>query len=73
MFPNLKAEMTRNQINQKDLAELLNLNKATISDKMTGKVDFWFLECKKIRDFYFCNLSLDYLFEPKEELNKEEE
>lgn len=63
MFFNLNAEMARSKLTQSDLARVLNLNSSTISDKMNGKRDFWLLECKKIRDSFFPQLTIDYLFQ----------
>lgn len=62
MYPNLNAEMKRENKFHTDLATLLNLNISSVSDKMTGKRDFKLKECKKIRDYFFPKMTIDYLF-----------
>lgn len=59
------AEMVRINKTQKDLANLLSLNKTTISDKMNGKKDFWLRECKEIIKAFFPGQSIEYLFKYK--------
>ena len=65
MFPNLLAEMARNDITQEQLQIATGRNKSTISEKLNGKREFTLVEIKNIRDKLFPNLSLDYLFEIK--------
>ena len=65
MFPNLLAEMARNNITQEQLQAATGRNKSTISEKLNGKREFTLIEIKNIRDKLFPNLSLDYLFEIK--------
>lgn len=62
MYPNLNAEMSRYNINQKDISSALSIGSATLSEKMTGKKDFKLKECKKIKDLFFKNCTIDYLF-----------
>ncbi len=71
MYPNLDAEMSRKKITQFDLIGLLDKNSSTISLKITGKRDWKLPECKKIRKSFFPELSLDYLFKTKEEIEQE--
>lgn len=67
MYPNLNAEMARNNIMQLDISKELNLGAPNLSEKMNGKKDFKLKECKKIKKAFFPNLSIDYLFEAKED------
>lgn len=62
VYVNLKAEMARFGIKQIDLANLLKVREATISEKMNGKSVFDLDEAFKIKLAFFPNLSLDYLF-----------
>ncbi|MBC8581495.1 helix-turn-helix domain-containing protein [Zhenhengia yiwuensis] len=62
MFRNLKAEMGRNSIRAKDIAKALNVREATISFKMNGKSDFTFNEAKQIKEIFFPDLDIEYLF-----------
>lgn len=63
MFPNLRAEMARNNIKSVQLAEVLNISYDSVSNKMNGKTDFTRSEIFKIRDTFFPKFKLDYLFE----------
>lgn len=49
MLCNLKAEMARKQIMCKDLANLLGINLATISAKITCRSQFTFEEHKRFK------------------------
>lgn len=67
MYRNLNAEMSRFNIKQIDLQELLDVTQGTMSLKLTGKSIITIDEAKKIRDLINSKseekLSLDYLFE----------
>ena len=63
MFPNLMAEMARKGITQKDISTCIKKDKSTLSDKMNGKREFKISEIKKIKDTFFPDLTLDYLFD----------
>jgi len=65
MYPNLRAEMARKNIKATVVAEVLGISYDTMSNKMTGKSDFTRAEIFKIRDEFFPNLTLEYLFETK--------
>lgn len=70
MLPNLKAEMARFDIKKKDVAELLNLSPKTISVKMNNKGEFTRVEMCKIKEQFFSQFSLDYLFSDRPIINK---
>ena len=63
MFKNLLAEMARRDINNIDLSRLLKLTPNTISRKMTGKSEFTRKEMFTIRDNFFPELTIEYLFQ----------
>lgn len=63
MYSNLKAEMARNNIMIKDIANVLNVRYATVSDKINGKYRFYLDEAEKIKLHFFPNLPLEYLFQ----------
>lgn len=67
MYKNLEAEMAREGVMRKDLAELLNVRYATIIDKLKGRFNFTLDEAFKIRNEYFPHLSFEYLFETEEQ------
>ncbi|WNX84399.1 hypothetical protein RWV98_17770 [Agathobaculum sp. NTUH-O15-33] len=59
---NLKAEMRRNNISFCDLARAIDKTERCVRDKASGRAAFTFPEALKIRDTYFCGMSLEYLF-----------
>lgn len=73
MYPNLIAELKRDNRKYEDIAILLEVRIATVNDKMLGKSDFKLKELKKIRNSWFPNCSLDYLATTKEEYESQKE
>ena len=63
---NLEAEMVRNKISRSDIAKLLGLTYGTILSKFNGESKWGYEECVKIRDTYFKDKTLEYLFEVKQ-------
>lgn len=61
-YVNLKAEMARRGIKQIELANLLDVREATISEKINGKYTFDIDEALKIKNAYFHSISIEYLF-----------
>lgn len=59
---NLKAEMARKNVTKDELAKLLNKTPQTIRNRLNEKLPFTQDEMQKIRDTYFKDLSIDYLF-----------
>lgn len=66
MYPNLRAEMARKNIKSVVVAETLGISYDTMSNKMNGKSDFTRTEIFKIRDEFFPDLTLEYLFETED-------
>lgn len=64
---NLEAEMKRNKISRSDIANLLGLSYRTIHSRFNGESEWGYAECVKVRDAYFPNMTLDYLFENRRE------
>lgn len=62
MFKNLKAEMARAGITNCQIAEVLKINPATVSAKLNRYDRIKLCEAEKIRNAFFTNLQLDYLF-----------
>lgn len=67
IYPNLEAEMARLGLKRKDLAAALGVRSATIYDKLNGKYQFTLNEAKIIKETFFPNLTLDYLFSSEAE------
>lgn len=68
-YPNLRAEMARHGLENKDFAITLNVTLRTIQSKFNGKTKsgFYSDEMIKIRDAHFPKLTLDYLFDDAED------
>lgn len=77
LYPNLNAEMARYRIKRKDIADkFYNGRVATVSERLNGKYPMDIDEAIAIRDEFFPNLTIDYLFDKnarvileKEEVN----
>lgn len=63
MFNNLKAEMVRIGLTQRELAKALLIDEKTLSQKINGRSKFDVDEMWLIKNEFFPNLQLDYLFE----------
>lgn len=63
MYRNLEAEMARNNVSRKDIANSLNVRYATIIDKLKGKYPIKLDEAIKIKNEFFPNFTVEYLFE----------
>lgn len=65
MYPNLEAEMAREKITRKDIAELLSVRHATVIDKLNGRYRLYLNEAQEIKDAMFPELTIEYLFEER--------
>lgn len=63
MFKNLLAEMTREAITKGMIAQELNKSSATIRSRFKGKTQWKENEMFRIRDKYFPDKTIEYLFE----------
>lgn len=70
MLRNLKAEMARRDVKPKQLADLLNVRKATIYDKLNGKYDFTFSEALEIKETFFPDDNLEFLFKNYKQIER---
>lgn len=59
---NLEAEMKRKKITRHDIASLLDLSYRTIHSRFNGESEWGYSECVKVRDTYFPDMELSYLF-----------
>ncbi len=66
MFSNLNAEMARQGLSIKALAEQTNMKYESLKNKMSGSTEFKRSEMISIKRV-FPNCTLDYLFQTKEE------
>ena len=65
MYKNLKAEMIKQDISIKDIANLLNIKVDTARLKVNGKIPFRMPECQAVADLFSESNSIDYLFSEK--------
>lgn len=63
MFPNLNAELRRKGLQRKDLAVCFKDRIPSVSDKLNGKSKIHWEECVAIRNKFFPEHKLDYLFD----------
>lgn len=63
---NLKGEMAKRNIKVEDIANELKIHRNSASNKINGDTSFSIEEAVKIKDTYFPDLSLKYLFEKSE-------
>lgn len=62
MFLTLEFEMKKKGYDPKDLAVLLRRSRRAVTNRLSGKVDFSRGEMLLIRNSWFPNETLDYLF-----------
>ena len=62
MFKNLRAEMARDGITYKQVAEALGIDVATVCAKLNNADRLKLSEAQKIRRVFFADKELDYLF-----------
>lgn len=62
MYKNLSAEIARTGITQKAIAEYLGIHENSISNKISGKSSFTVEEAFQIKEHFFPNCELKYLF-----------
>lgn len=63
MYINLVKIMKSSNVSKKDIATFLGLRYATVLDKFSGKSRFFYDEAKKIKDNYFPEFDIEYLFD----------
>ena len=66
MLYNLIAEIAKKSIKKKDIACALDIDEKSLRNKIEGTTQFKANEMLKIRDTFFPEMTLDYLFELKE-------
>ena len=59
---NLEAEMKRKGISRADIAQTLGVSYSTIHSRFNNNTEWLYSECVVIRDTYFPEHTLDYLF-----------
>lgn len=62
MYPNLKAEMARNNIEIKEIMDATGKSRAAVSNNLNGRGRFSIDEAINIKRRIFPTFSIDYLF-----------
>ncbi|MDE7261062.1 MAG: XRE family transcriptional regulator [Oscillospiraceae bacterium] len=62
MLSNLKAEMARSNVTVAEIAAFSGKSCRTISDRIKGKVQFPIQEAINVKDAFFPDMDLEYLF-----------
>lgn len=66
---NLEAEMKRKKISRSDIARTLGVSYRTIHSRFNGESEWGYSECVQVRDTYFPDMELSYLFQTSKEEN----
>ena len=66
MFNNLEGELRKRNITREKMSVDMNMNISTISAKLNNADRFKLAEAFKLRDLYFPNMEIDYLFATEE-------
>lgn len=72
MYQNLEKEMNMHKVTKVSISKLLNLRYATVIDKFNGKSRFFYDEAKQIKDSFFPELEIEYLFETNDNSTDED-
>lgn len=64
---NLEAEMKRNDVSRKDIAQILGVSYSTVHSRFNGTSQWLYEECVAIQKNIFPNSELDYLFDVQDE------
>lgn len=63
---NLKGEMAKRSIKVEDIANVLQIHRNSASNKINGDTSFSIDEAVKVKEAFFPELSLKFLFEKQE-------
>lgn len=66
MYNNLKIAMLKKKITLKQIAELLGISEKTVSNKISGKTEWYFVEVVKLKKLLFPEYDTDWLFASNE-------
>ena len=63
VYPNLEAELKRNNKKREDVAKLLDIHVTTASEKLTVKDRLKLSEAITIKNAWFPTMSMEYLYQ----------
>ncbi|WP_051459462.1 helix-turn-helix domain-containing protein [Paenibacillus zanthoxyli] len=61
-YTNLRSEMEKRGVTISDISRGLKMRRATVSDKIHGKYRFYYDEVQKIKNEFFPDCEIEYLF-----------
>lgn len=67
MMYNLLAEAARKGVTKKQMSECIDVSEKTFYNKIRGLTEITLIEAQMIRDSYFPDFKIEYLFEQKED------
>lgn len=67
MYSNLRVEMIKKNVTVSDIAKTLKKRRSTVGDKINGKYRMHVDEAFAIKDAFFPESSIDYLFDSSEQ------
>ncbi|NJH79279.1 XRE family transcriptional regulator [Staphylococcus agnetis] len=73
MLTNLEKVRKQNKVSLVDIADLLEVRYQTVSDKINGISDFKFGEALLIKNTFFPEYEIEYLFSRGEEKQKQKQ
>ena len=62
MFPNLRAEMARRNLLNKDISDGTGISYESLKNKLNGRSEFKRQDMYLIKNKFFPNYTIDYLF-----------
>ena len=63
MYLNFYKEMKVRSLNQLEIADKIGITRESLNNKINGKTDFKSTEMFAIKEHFFPDLTLEYLFE----------
>lgn len=70
-FSNLDAEKARYRVTSTMIAKVIGRSPETVKKKFTGAIDWKISEMLTVRDTFFPGMTLDYLFKPYADEDKQ--
>lgn len=62
MLANLRTEMYKRKVTIESVADYLGIHRNSVSNKLEGTTEFSIEEAFKLRDKFFNDVGMDYLF-----------
>lgn len=62
-YTNLRSKMTERGVTVTDISRGLKMRRATVSDKINGRFRFYYDEAQKIKEMFFPDCDIEYLFD----------